>query len=121
MLVSVTACGDGPAVTLECASVGEVGACVDIWVFYLQLRGEGLVPFPEDRMADSQAATDKKDAPKAGADPTAEAPARDFRLFPGGRLDAPDVGVNAFDRDDLPSQGLSPTLDFQDSPDDEER
>ena len=72
-------------------------------------------------MADSpRAADNKKDAPKNGADPTAEAPVRDLRLFPGGRVGAPDVGVNAFDRDDLPSQGLSPTLDFKDSPDDEE-
>jgi len=70
-------------------------------------------------MADSPRATEKKDAPKAVADPTAEAPFGDLRLFPGGRVGAPDVGINAFDRDDLPSQGLSPTLDFQDSPDDE--
>ena len=71
-------------------------------------------------MADSPRADDGKGAPKSSPDTTAEAPSRDFRLFPGGRLDAPAVGVNAVDRDDLPSYGLSPTLDYQDSPDDEQ-
>jgi len=71
-------------------------------------------------MADSPRATDPKDASKDAGDPTAEAPQRDLRLFPGGRVGAPDVGVNAVDRDDLPSKGQSPTLDFQDSPDDEQ-
>jgi hypothetical protein len=69
-------------------------------------------------MADSPRSDDGKGAPKTSPEKTAETPPRDFRLFPGGREGAPAVGVNAFDRDDLPSQGLSPTLDFQDSPDD---
>jgi hypothetical protein len=34
----MTDCGGGPAVTSECSSAGEVGACVDIPVFYLQPR-----------------------------------------------------------------------------------
>jgi hypothetical protein len=70
-------------------------------------------------MADSPRADDGKGAPKDSAEKTAEAPARDLRLFPGGRIDAPPVGVTAVDREDLPSFGLSPSLDYQDSPDDE--
>ena len=72
-------------------------------------------------MADSPRADDGKGAPNTSAGTTAETPVRDFRLFPGGRIDAPPVGVNAFDRDDLPSNGVSPTLDYRDSPDDEGR
>jgi len=69
-------------------------------------------------MADSPRADDGKGAPTTGAGTTAEPPKRDLRLFPGGRVDAPAVGVNAVSREDLPSGGLSPNLDFQDSPDD---
>jgi hypothetical protein len=69
-------------------------------------------------MADSPQPADQK-APPKNPDTAAEPPDRDYRLFPGGRIDAPAVGVNAVDRDDLPSRGVSPTLDYQDSPDDE--
>ncbi len=31
----------------------------------------------------------------------------DPRLIPGGRFDAPPIGINAFDRDDLPSGGVA--------------
>ena len=72
-------------------------------------------------MADAPKADDGKGAPKNSPDTTAESPRRDLRLFPGGRLDAPPIGVNAVDRDDLPSGGLSPTTDYKDSPDDEGR
>lgn len=71
-------------------------------------------------MADSPRVEDGKGAPKNSPDATAESPARDLRLFPGGRVGAPAVGVNAVDRQDLPSGGLSARLDFQDSPDDQE-
>ena len=41
----------------------------------------------------------------------------DRRLIPGGRLDAPPIGVNAFDRDDLPSGGVAiPALNYGDTP-----
>ena len=70
-------------------------------------------------MADTPRADDGKGAPKGSEEKTVETPRRDFRLIPGGRPDAPAVGVNAFDRDDLPSKGRSPALDYQDSPDDE--
>jgi hypothetical protein len=69
-------------------------------------------------MADSPRADDGKGAPKSSANTTAEAPQYDWRLFPGGRIGAPPVGVNAVDRQDLPSGGLSPTLDYRESPDD---
>ncbi|HWT45153.1 MAG TPA: hypothetical protein VN085_04270 [Vicinamibacterales bacterium] len=69
-------------------------------------------------MADSPRADDGKGAPTTSPDTTAETPKRDLRLFPGGRVDAPPVGVNAVSRKDLPSGGVSPNLDFQDSPDD---
>ncbi len=72
-------------------------------------------------MADSPRSDDGKGVPGNSPEQTAETPPRDLRLFPGGRIDAPAVGVNAVDRDDLPSYGLSPTLDYQDSPDDEDR
>jgi hypothetical protein len=93
---------------------------VDIQVFYLQRAPKGLFPIPEDEMADSPKSDDGKGAPNNSAEKTVETPPRDFRLFPGGRLDAPPVGVNAVDRDDLPSYGLSPTTDYKHSPDDEE-
>lgn len=47
-------------------------------------------------MAESPKAADEKTAPPRPSDP---------RLIPGGYFDAPDIGVNAFDRDDLPSYG----------------
>lgn len=68
-------------------------------------------------MADSPRADDGKGVPTPGPGTTAEPPDRDYRLFPGGRIDAPAIGVNAVDRDDLPSHGRSPFLDYQDSPD----
>ena len=71
-------------------------------------------------MPESPRADDGKGAPKNSADTTAEPPKRDLRLFPGGRVEAPAVGVNAVDRDDLPSYGLSPGTDYTDSPDDED-
>ena len=48
-------------------------------------------------------------APPAPDNTIAEAPARDARLIPGGSIDAArtHIGVNAFDRDDLPSGGRS--------------
>ena len=70
-------------------------------------------------MADSPRVDDGKGVPKSSPDPTAEPPDRDYRLFPGGRIDAPAIGVNAVDRDDLPSHGLPLTLDYRESPEDE--
>ena len=48
-------------------------------------------------------------APAAAENKTAEAPGRDNRLIPGGSIGAArtHIGVNAFDRDDLPSGGRS--------------
>ena len=68
-------------------------------------------------MADSPRADDGKGAPNTSPENTVEVPDYDYRLFPGGRPNAPPVGVNAVDRDDLPSFGLSPTTDYKDSPD----
>jgi hypothetical protein len=48
-------------------------------------------------------------APPAGENKTVEVPSRDNRLIPGGSITAArtHIGVNAFDRDDLPSGGRS--------------
>jgi hypothetical protein len=67
-------------------------------------------------MADSPRADDGKGAPAGSQAKTTETPPRDFRLIPGGRFDAPPVGINAVDRDDLPSHGVSPTTDYKDTP-----
>ena len=41
----------------------------------------------------------------------------DTRLIPGGRFDAPPIGMNAFDRDDLPSKGVAlPAVNASDDP-----
>jgi len=67
-------------------------------------------------MADSPRADDGKGPPKGSQEKTTTAPPRDFRLIPGGRAEAPAVGMNAVDREDLPSQGQSST-DYKDTPD----
>jgi len=42
----------------------------------------------------------------------------DSRLIPGGRFDAPPIGVDAFDREDLPSGGVPlPAVNESDDPD----
>jgi hypothetical protein len=42
----------------------------------------------------------------------------DLRLIPGGRVDAPAIGMNALDRDDLPSRGIPiPAVNEHDDPD----
>ena len=42
----------------------------------------------------------------------------DPRLIPGGSFDAPPIGINAFDRDDLPSGGVYlPAVNESDDPD----
>jgi hypothetical protein len=42
----------------------------------------------------------------------------DSRLIPGGRIDAPAIGMNAVDRDDLPSGGIPvPAVNASDDPD----
>lgn len=42
----------------------------------------------------------------------------DPRLIPGGLVDATPIGMNAFDRDDLPSFGVAfPAVDPSDDPD----
>ena len=42
----------------------------------------------------------------------------DLRLIPGGRFDAPPIGMNAVDRDDLPSGGVAlPAVNESDDPD----
>jgi hypothetical protein len=42
----------------------------------------------------------------------------DTRLIPGGRFDAPPIGMNAFDRSDLPSGGVAvPAVNRSDDPD----
>lgn len=42
----------------------------------------------------------------------------DSRLIPGGRFDAPPIGMNAIDRDDLPSHGVAvPAVNESDDPD----
>ena len=42
----------------------------------------------------------------------------DPRLIPGGLVDETPIGINAFDRDDLPSGGVAvPAVDPSDDPD----
>jgi len=42
----------------------------------------------------------------------------DLRLIPGGSFDATPIGMNAFDRDDLPSRGVPlPAENTSDDPD----
>ena len=67
-------------------------------------------------MADSPRADDGKGSPKGSPEKTTAPQPADARLIPGGRFGAPAVGVNAFDRADLPSFGLSPQIDATDAP-----
>jgi hypothetical protein len=69
-------------------------------------------------MAESSKSDDGRGTPAASQGKTTVESPKDPRLIPGGRFDAPPIGVNAFDRDDLPSYGLSPTIDYVDTPED---
>ena len=53
--------------------------------------------------------------PKADEKPTVPAPA-DPRLIPGGSLDATPIGMNAVDREDLPSYGVVDVVNRKDMP-----
>jgi hypothetical protein len=70
-------------------------------------------------MADHQKHDSGKGIPQSGEGQTTEPQVRDSRLIPGGSLHnaATPIGVNAVDREDLPSYGKSTAqLDYKDTP-----
>ena len=64
-------------------------------------------------MAESPKADDGRGAPAGSEGKTTVPQPKDPRLIPGGSFDAVDIGMNAFDRDDLPSHGV---VDLHDMP-----
>ena len=70
-------------------------------------------------MSEHQKSDSGKGIPPAGEGSTAEPQVHDARLIPGGSLEAAKtpVGMNAVDREDLPSYGKSTDqLDYKDTP-----
>src|SRR4051812_3448890 len=119
----VTPCPDGGATAEECFSAGEAGACVDIFQLYSRNgpRGgaAGSALAIGRRMSDHQKSDSGKGIPPSGEGTTAETPAHDPRLIPGGSFDAAKtpVGMNAVDREDLPSYGkATDQVDYKDTP-----
>ena len=67
-------------------------------------------------MADSSKADDGRGAPATSPGTTTTERPGDPRLIPGGRFGATPIGVNAIDRKDLPSYGVSAAIDYTDLP-----
>jgi hypothetical protein len=70
-------------------------------------------------MSDHQKSDSGKGVPPSGEGTTAETPVHDPRLIPGGSLAnaRTPIGMNAVDREDLPSYGKSmDQLDYKDTP-----
>lgn len=61
-------------------------------------------------MAESPRADDGRGSPAGSHGKTTTPEPHDPRLIPGGSFDAPDIGMSAMDREDLPSHGtFNPT------------
>ncbi len=54
-------------------------------------------------------------SPRADEKPAVPAP-KDPRLIPGGSFDATPIGMNAVDREDLPSYGVMDVMNRKDMP-----
>lgn len=66
-------------------------------------------------MAESPKADDGRGVPAGSEGQTTTPRPLDPRLIPGGWFDAPAIGMNAVDREDLPSYGKV-DLDYTDTP-----
>ena len=81
--------------------------------------GTGLCLACFSGMGDHQKSDSGKGIPGTAEGSTTEAPVRDGRLIPGGSIEAArtPIGMNAVDREDLPSYGRSTgQVDYTDTP-----